>query len=58
MVFNLGLVGCGKWSDSIIREVKNKFFQLKTIVCKHRHKSYYKMLKCLKHLKKCLKQKY
>ena len=43
MVFNLGLIGCGKWSDTIIKEVKkNKFFRLKKIVCKHRNKSYYK----------------
>ncbi len=58
MVFNLGLVGCGKWSDTIISEVKkNKFFQLKKIVCKHRHKSYYKNVELYKTPKEMLETK-
>ena len=58
MVFNLGLIGCGKWSDTIIREVKkNKFFQLKKIVCKHSHKSYYKNIEVFQTPKEMLDSK-
>ena len=46
MSFNVGLIGCGKWSTVIIKEINNhKFFNLEAIVCRNKSKKFNKSIK-------------
>lgn len=46
MVLRLGLIGCGKWSNVVIKEInKNRNFKLKYVVCRNNNKVFSKSVK-------------
>ena len=35
MILDIGIIGCGSWSEKVIKEINNnKYFNLKSIVCR------------------------
>ena len=46
MSLNVGLIGCGKWSNIITKEINaHKFFNLEAIVCRNKNKKFNKGIK-------------
>ena len=46
MSFSIGLIGCGKWSTVITKEIENsQYFNLKAIVCRNKNKEFNKSIK-------------
>ena len=58
-MFNIGVIGCGKWSEKVINEIKsNNKFKFNSLVCKNENLSHeYKDVKCFKNIESLFSSK-